>query len=174
MPAEVRPSVTPSPKEEPAAAGGAKGGFSVREYETRVWDMAKHVLHATFLYVLAVVVGGTRLLFHPLADEPGTGAFVEAAIFAAGFLGAWACFYSTLLRDAGLRSLAITLLVPLAWAAAAALFFVFPESAAMTRGEFALAAALLVGPGPIGWVATMVRWRRHRREHASVLGRSAP
>lgn len=174
MPEDVRPSVPSSdpsgpPDVVPATVPDTvKGGFTLREYEARVWDMARHVLHPTFLYLLAVIVGGTRLHAHPILDEPGTGRLVEAGYFAAAFLGAWACFYSTLLRDAGLPSLTITVLVPLAFAAAAAAFLAFPAPSAMTRTEFALAAALLVGPGPVGWVATMVRWRRHRREHEAA------
>jgi len=160
----------PSPSAEPKT----KGGFTLREYEVRVWDMARHVLHPTFLYVLAVVVGGTRLVQHPIVDERGTGTLVEAGLFVAAFLGAWACFYSTLLRDAGLRSLAVTLLVPLAFAVTAALFVAFPAPPEMSRGEFALAAALLVGPGPVGWVLTLVRWRRHRREQAAATEGAAP
>jgi hypothetical protein len=63
----------------------------------------------------------------------------------------------------------VTVLVPLAAAAAVAVFLAFPAPAAMDRGTFALAAALLVGPGPVGWALTMVRWRRHRRAQAALL-----
>lgn len=148
----------------------AKGGFTIREYEVRVWDMARHVLHPTFLYVLAVVAAGTRLTAHPLLDRPGVGGWIEAGLFLAAFLGAWACFYSTLLRDAGLPSLTITVLVPLAVVAAAAVFLAFPPPASMSAEAFAAAVALLVGPGPVGWAVTMVRWRRHRRAAAPLLG----
>jgi hypothetical protein len=145
------------------------GGFTVREYETRVWDMAKHVLHPTGLYVLAYVAGATRLLGHPLVDEPGTGTVIELGFFAAGFLGAWACFYSTMLRVAGLSSRAVTVLVPLAAVTALVAWFVLPRPAELGERGFAAAAGALAVPGVVGWAVTMVRWRRHRAANVHLL-----
>lgn len=147
----------------------AKGGFTVPEYSARVWDMSRNLLHPTSIYVVATVAGGARLLSHPLFDEPGTGALVEVGLFLAGFLGAWACFYSTLLRDAGLASLTVTVLVPVAVVASLALWFVAPEPARLSGEGFAWCAAALFGPGPPAWVLTMLRWRRHRAEQAALL-----
>ena len=76
-----------------------RGGFPLREYERRVWDMAKHQLHPTFLFVAAQVAGATRLVAHASFAESG-GWAREGALFLASFLGAWACLYSTLLRVA--------------------------------------------------------------------------
>lgn len=135
----------------------------MREYERHVWDMAKSQVHPAFLFVAAQVAGATRLLDHASFSNPGA-ALRESALFLAGFLGAWACFYSTLLRVAGLRSLAVTVLVPLAVAAALAIWFVFPPPARMGAGTLLLAEALLAGPGVIGWVSTMKRWRAAERE----------
>ena len=162
------PHVTPTP-DRPAGAYRTKGGFAIREYERRVWDMARHVIHPTFLYVIAVVAGSTRLLQHGIADTPGTGWQVELALFLAGFLGAWGCFYSTLMRDAGLASSAARLLIPLAVLGALAVWTVFPAPAAMDERTFWIAAACVVGPGPLGWAEAMLRWRSHRRQHADVL-----
>lgn len=145
------------------------GGFTVREYEHRVWDMSRHLLHPAFLYVLAVVAGGTRLLQHPLTDETATSAALHAALFTGAFLGAWACFYSTLLRDAGLPSLTVTILVPAAALAAILVWAAFPAPPEMARATLWLAAACLVAPAPPAFVVTLVHWRRLRREHAHLL-----
>src|SRR5262249_21515340 len=98
----------------------------------------------------------------------------ELALFLAGFLGAWACFYSTLLRVAGLRSVAVTVLVPSAVLGAAAIWFAFPAPAEMSRGQLLAAEALLAGPGAAMWLVTMRRWRAARRESAALLGGDAP
>ncbi|MCE9636805.1 MAG: hypothetical protein K8T90_13965 [Planctomycetes bacterium] len=158
-------TTTPTPSAGPRRIAG----FTVKEYEARVWDMARHVLHPSGLYVLAVVAGASRLLQSPIADEPGSGAWIEFAIFLAAFLGAWACVFSTLLREAGLTSLTVTLLVPLAVLAAVAVWTVFPAPEMMTGKVFAAGAALLVAPAPPAWVLTMIRWRRHRAEQAEIL-----
>lgn len=164
----------PSPPDPVRAAPGAEprrvaGGFTVREYEGRVWDMARHLLHPTALYVLAVVAGATRLLQHEVAERPGAGAALQAGLFASAFLGAWACFYSTLLRDAGLPSRTVTLLVPLAAVVALAAWTLLPAPAATPPALLWGAAAALGGPGPVAFVVTLRHWRRLRREHAHLL-----
>jgi hypothetical protein len=150
-----------------------RGGFTIPEYERRVWDMARHLVHPAAFYAVPVVAGGARLLGHPLLDDRGVGAAIEVALFLAAFLGAWACFYSTLLRDAGLPSRAVTVLVPLAWVVALVLWLAVPPPETLSARGFALAAAALAGPGPVAWLFTMARWRRHRREHAALLDESA-
>jgi len=145
-----------------------RGGLTVREYERHVWDMAKHQIHPTFLFVAAQVAGATRLLDHAAFQDTG-GWALETALFVAGFLGAWACFYSTLLRVSGLRSATVTVLAPTAVLAALAVWFAFPAPAEMSRGQLLAAAAVLVLPGVIGWPLTMRRWSVARREAASLL-----
>jgi len=158
------------PADAPADAS-RRGGLTVREYEKHVWDMARHQIHPTFLYVAAQVAGATRLLDHPVYLLGG-GGLRETALFVAGFLGAWACFYSTLLRVAGLKSLAVTILVPLAVLAALAIWFVFPPADTMSRGTLLAAELSLAAPGVVGWVLTMHRWRAARREAAATLEQS--
>lgn len=149
-----------------------RGGFTIREYEARVWDMARHQIHPTALYVAAQVAGATRLLGHPVYADVG-GSLREIALFGAGFVGAWACFYSTLLRVAGLRSLAVTFLVPLAAAAALALWFVVPPPDRLSRAEVAWCELALAGPGVVGFAFTMMRWRAARREAAAESERGS-
>jgi cation transport ATPase len=145
-----------------------RGGLTVREYERHVWDMAKHQIHPTFVFVAAQVAGATRILDHAAFQQSG-GWALEAALFLAGFLGAWACFYSTLLRVSGLKSATVTVLAPTAVLAALAVWFAFPAPTEMSRGQVLAAALLLVVPGVIGWPLTMRRWSAARREAASLL-----
>lgn len=155
------PDVPPSSR--PTADSAHRGGFTIREYERHVWDMAKSQVNPAFLFVAAQVAGATRLLDHASFSNPGA-TLRESALFLAGFLGAWACFYSTMLRVAGLRSLAVTFLVPLAIVAALAIWFVFPPPTQMSAGTLLAAEALLAGPGVVGWFTTMRRWRAAERE----------
>jgi hypothetical protein len=160
----AEPSV-PSPEEPRRVAGG----FTVPEYERRVWDMARHLLHPSALYVVGVVGGATRLLAHEVVERPGTGAVVQVGLFACAFLGAWACFYSTLLRDAGLPSRTVTVLAPLAVVVALVVWTVLPAPPRMSPALFWSACAALGVPGPLAFVATLRQWRRLRREHAHLL-----
>lgn len=151
----------------------AESGLSVPEYERRVWDMSRNLVHPAALYALIEVVGLTRLTSHPAFHRVGSGAWGpvrwEWALFLASFLGAWAVFYSTLLRDAGLRSRTVTLLVPAALLALLAGWLLLPAVADMSDAQALAAAAALAAPGPLAWIVTMARWRRARAEVRAVL-----
>lgn len=148
--------------------------MTLEQYEWHVWDMAKNVVHVPAIYAVAQVVGLTRLLPHPWFQQPGAGLWREIAVFVCGFLGAWAVFYSTLLRDAGLRSWTVTFLVPAAVLVAIALWAFFPPVDEMSATTALVGAALLAGPGPVGWVVTMRRWRIERRRAADLLEGARP
>lgn len=165
------PRTESAPRAEPVPSGEPRriaGGFTVPEYEERVWDMAKHQLHPTAIYVVAAVAGFTRLASHARFDEPGFP-WTELAFFACVFLGAWACFWSTMLRVAGLGSLTITLLVPAEVLAAVAVWTIFPAPSAMSGDTLLLALALLAAPGPPTFLVTWHRWRTRRREILHLL-----
>ncbi|MCG3134153.1 MAG: hypothetical protein HMLKMBBP_01440 [Planctomycetes bacterium] len=147
-----------------------RGGIPVKEYEARVWDMARHLLHPSAVYVAACVAGGVRLLGHPVFDEGAAGAAIELAMFLSVFLGGWACVLSTLMRDAGLPSATITVLAPLAAASAVAVWTVFPAPSAPGRDPMpgallAAALALQFAPGAPAFAVTWTKWRRLRKEH---------
>ena len=163
----------PTPNQDPDGPA-ARAGMSLDEYEHRVWDMAKSVVHVPAMYAVAQVVGLTKLVAHPVFQQPTVGGMREAAVFLCSFLGAWAVFYSTLLRDAGLRSLTATLLVPLSVLASLAVWSALPEVGEMSRAELWTAVAILAGPGPIGWVITMRRWRIEKRRAAPYLEGTRP
>ena len=163
----------PSPVQDPDGPA-ARAGMSLEEYEGRVWDMAKSVVHVPAIYAVAQVVGLTKLIAHPIFQQQGVGGVREAAAFLCSFLGAWAVFYSTLLRDAGLRSAAASVTVPLAVLAAIAVWAVFPATGEMTADQAWLATALLVAPGPVAWLVTMRRWRIEKRRAAPLLEGTRP
>ncbi len=157
------------PDDDLARAGpAARAGMSVAEYDWRVRDMAKNLVHPAALYAIAQVAGLTKLLPHPVFAAEG-GGWREAAAFACSFLGAWAVLLSTLLRDAGLRSQTVTWLVPLAVVSALAVWLVLPGVDALGAGSAAAAAAVLVVPGPVAWGLTVRRWRSERRRVAALL-----
>ena len=156
--------------EDRRRAGPAeRAGLSVPEYERRVWDMTRHLVHPAFVYVVLQVVGIARLVGHPSFHDPGVGLYREWGLFLASFLGAWAVFYSTLLRTSGLRSLTVTFLVPAAALGLVAVWVAFPPVAEMTGTQLLVACAALAGPGVVAWPVTMIRWRRARREVAHLL-----
>lgn len=148
--------------------------MSLEQYEWHVWDMAKNLVHVPAIYAVAQIAGLTKLLPHALFQEPGVGAWREVGVFVCGFLGAWAAFYSTLLRDAGLRSWTVTFLVPGAVLGALLVWLAFPAVEDMTGAQAAWAAALLAGPGPLGWIVTMRRWRIEKRRAAEHLAGARP
>jgi hypothetical protein len=167
------PERSETPVQDPDGPA-ARAGMSLEEYERRVWDMAKSVVHVPAIYAVAQVVGLTKLIPHAWFQEPGVGGWREAGVFLCGFLGAWAAFYSTLLRDAGLRSWTVTFLVPAAVLAAVLIWAVFPPVEEMSRDQAIWAAAILAGPGPVGWVFTMRRWRIEKARAAEHLEGTRP
>jgi hypothetical protein len=140
----------------------------VPEYERRVWDMSRNLVHPAAIYALIQVVGLTRVTSHGVFHRVGSGSFGvvrwEWMLFLASFLGAWAVFYSTLLRDAGLKSRTVTFLVPASLLALCAGWTALPPVERMTDAQALWAAATLAGPGPVAWAFTMLRWRRARAE----------
>ena len=146
----------------------AEAGLTVAEYERRVWDMSRNLVHPAALYALVQVIGLTRLTSHAGFHQPTTG-WWEWALFLASFLGAWAVFYSTLLRDAGLRSLTVSVLVPLAVVTLAVSWIALPGLGDMTASQALWSSIALAGPGPLAWIVTMLRWRKARREATAML-----
>ncbi len=160
------PSVHQAP---PSARPHERAGLPVLEYHWRVRDMAKSVLHAAGIYVVAEVAAMSKLLGHPWFEATGLGGWREIAVFGAGFLGAWAVVLSTLLRDAGLRSWTVTLLVPFTVVVVAAVCVAFPPAAEMSSAQLAVALAGVSAPGPIAWGLTLRRWRMERSRAARLL-----
>lgn len=141
----------------------------IRTTDDRVWDMVGNLLHPTALYVVLQLV----ILDHvsDVAPFRGQGPLspIMLACYATQFLGAWAVFYTTLLRDMRKRSRGGTVLLlgavlavlfqlvlPAAESLPALVIWLFPGSQA--------ALALVIFP------LTFFRWRKEKQafERASL------
>ena len=126
----------------------------VADYDRGVWDMVQHLVHPVAIYVVLQIVMFSGWMNHPSLDGP------EAILFVLQFLGAWAVFYGTLLRDMGFESLAPLGLTAVAMGGAAWQFFLIEDPLlASGRGAAAFWAVQLV-PAAVTWAWTFVRWRR--------------
>lgn len=131
----------------------------VRSYDRQVWDMVQHLVHPVALYVLLQVVISSRYADHPGLDGLGV------AVFAAQFLGAWAVFLGTLLRDMEFPSYVPLVLVLLALAGCAAMF-VLPHPANSSAPAVRVFMACQLVPAVVAWTVTWTRWRRLKARHA--------
>lgn len=142
----------------------AKQPESIREVNSRVWDMVLNLVHPAAVYVILQLLMLDRMQRTPALEGHGPLAPVSLLVYGLQFLGAWAVFYTTLLRDMGYRSATGTVLVLGALAAAVLQYVLVPEPAeagagaawAVLGSQGALAAAL--------FPATFFRWRRCRAE----------
>ncbi len=150
----------------------------IRTTDDRVWDMVGNLLHPTALYVVLQLV----ILDHVSEVNPfrGQGPLSPLMLgcYATQFLGAWAVFYTTLLRDMKKPSRGGTLLL-LGAVVAVLLQLVLPQAEALPAWVIWLLAgsqsllALVIFP------LTFLRWRKEKRafERASLspmLGLFAP
>jgi hypothetical protein len=138
----------------------------VREYESRVWDLTRHLVHPAFFYVVCQVAMWCALEASPEFRSPALSFLERTAIHGLQFLGAWAVFYGTLLRDMRRPTRIPTLML---WFAAlgAVLPWIGPFLA--DAGNPGLLWALLgtqLAAGVAGWVAIMIVWRRAKAAFA--------
>ena len=145
---------------------------SLSEKNAAVWDMVLNLVHPAFLYVLLQL-----LLMDHLSDTPALRGFhpvhpVMLLIHLLQFLGAWAVFYTVLLRDMGHVSPEGTVLLLGALGAVVLQWILFPDARAAERtgvwiflGAQGLLALVL-------WVLVFRRWRR-QKARAEASGGSA-
>jgi len=141
----------------------------VREVSSRVWDLVKHLVHPAALYVVLELVVAGHLGENPALSGARHGSHLWLLLFAGQFLGAWAVFYSTLLRDAGIRSYTALALTGLAAVGLAAQLVLFPDAGAMSLGWIRACFAWHLVPAVLLWAVTMVRWTRLKRRLARLL-----
>jgi hypothetical protein len=154
------------PRAKPQSAA-PRSSDEVREYESRVWDLTKHLVHPAFLYVVFQVALWCALERNPAFRGGDLSFWEHAAIHAAQFVGAWGVFYGTLLRDMRFRTRVVTAVLWLAAAGAAtAWLWPAPESVAASPGLWALLIAELAA-GIIGWMIIMASWLRAKARHAA-------
>jgi hypothetical protein len=146
----------------------------VRELHFRVWDLVKHLVHPAALYVVLELLVAGHLGENPALSSARHGSHLWALLFAGQFLGAWAVFYSTLLRDAGIRSYTALALTGMAAFGLAAQLVAFPDPAAMSPGWIRLVLAWHLVPAVALWVVTMVRWTRLKRRLARLIDGERP
>jgi hypothetical protein len=150
-----------------AKAGGGphRDPAEVREYEVRVWDLTRHLIHPAFLYVVLQVALWCGLERCPAFRGPGVSFWERTGIHVLQFLGAWGIFYGTLLRDMRIRSIVPTIVLWLAAAGALAVW-VWPDP---ERPEAWLALRTLfaveLAAGFVGWFFVMVTWLRAKARH---------
>ncbi|MBI4568289.1 MAG: hypothetical protein HY719_07815 [Planctomycetes bacterium] len=162
------------PAPPPPPTPGRLPGETTAQVNSRTWDLALNLGHPALIYVVIEVFIFSRLTEGPALRAMSHPWLVGAALFGVVFFGAWAVFYSTLLRDMGHQSRAAALMV--AWGAlgVAAQFVLFPEPAAVTATPlFAFLGAHLAPILPC-WAVVMIRWRRARRRfEAEIAARAA-
>jgi hypothetical protein len=146
----------------------------IREYESKVWDLTRHLIHPAFLYVVFQVALWCGLERNPAFRGGALSFWERTAIHAAQFLGAWGVFYGTLLRDMAMKSRVPTIVLWIAAAGAAAVW-VWPgavevSASAGLRGLLAVELAA----GLLGWVVVMVTWRRAKARHEQAAGEPRP
>lgn len=137
--------------------------LSVGERSAQVWDMVLNLLHPAFLYVLFQVMIMTHMADAPvLQGLRGLSPELLGACVIQ-FLGAWAVFYTTLLRDMGFRSPEGTVLLLAAFLGAGLQYVLFPDpdAAEPARVQLFLGAQLVLAA--VLWPVTLLRWRRLKR-----------
>jgi hypothetical protein len=140
-----------------------------RELNRRVWDLVLNLVHPAAIYVCIQIAVSCHLWQSPLLSDARSYGFLYYGLFLAQYLGAWGAFYSTLLRDAGIRSYAAVALVGSAGLGLAVQLWRFPEPRLLTQGWLTAFLLWQVVPALIGWAWTFVRWRRAKRRLARVL-----
>jgi hypothetical protein len=155
----------------PAAAGGrdrARSPREIRELEGRVWDLTRNLVHPAFVYAALQVAFWCALERNPAFRGAALSFLERSAIHAVQFLGAWAVFYGTLLRDMQLRTRVVTVLLWLAVIGIAAAWL-WPAPDALATAP-ALRALLVVelAAAAAGWVVTMVTWVRAKARHVGA------
>jgi len=133
---------------------------TLAEKNSAVWDMVLNLVHPAFLYVLAQLIILSHFSDAPaLRDRHPTDPLM-LLIHVLQFMGAWAVFYTALLRDMGLKSPEGTLLLLTAFASVGLQWIFFPEPATSSVSGvwiFLGIQGLLAG---VLWTVIFRRWRR--------------
>jgi|GEM_PF-5029033 thioredoxin 1 len=158
-------------RSDPHNDDGPERRAEIRATDDRVWDMVGNLLHPTAIYVLLQLVIWDHLSTASLFREHGPLSPMMLAIYAAQFLGAWAVFYTTLLRDMGKPSRGGTVLLLAAVATVLAQVLLppaeeLPQWALLGMGGLQFLLAVIV------FLLTWLRWRREKRafEQSTPVG----
>ncbi|MAG56800.1 MAG: hypothetical protein CMJ83_10955 [Planctomycetes bacterium] len=136
---------------------------TIAQINRRVWDMTLNLLHPAAFYVLFQLLIGDHFSQSPALAGRHVLHPLSLLLYGFQFLGAWAVFYTTLLRDMGYRSAWGTILLLCALAGVILQFVVFPRPQdASAASSWAFIAVQLV-LAAAGWGFTFRRWRRLKR-----------
>jgi len=141
----------------------------VRELNRRVWDQVLNLVHPAAIYVCLQIAVSCHLWQSPLLSGARGYGLLYYGMFLAQYLGAWGTFYSTLLRDAGIRSYAALVLVAGSALGLAGQFWLFPNPRLLTQGWLLGLSAWHVVPALLCWAWTFLVWRRTKNRLAHVL-----
>ena len=148
---------------EPAEKRADIGPESTEQVEYRVWDLALNLVHPALFYVVFQLVILDHLGRSPALAGKGPLEPASLTLYTMQFLGAWAVFYTTLLRDMGYRSPWGTILLISGLASVIAQYFVIPNPAGATAAAAWTLLGIQMGLAGVGWTLTMVRWLRLKR-----------
>ena len=144
----------------------SRGPSEVREYEGRVWDLTKHLVHPAFLYVVFQVTLWCGIQRNPAFRGREPGFWIATLIHALQFVGAWGVFYGTLLRDMRFQTRVVTIVLWIA-AAGAAAAWLWPEPESIDTSPWFWGLLIVqLAAGLAGWAIVMIAWLRARSQHA--------
>jgi hypothetical protein len=155
------------PQEKGSTRPPPRSPAEIREYEGKVWDLTRNLIHPAFLYVVLQVALWCALGRNPAFSGREPGFWAHTAIHGLQFLGAWGVFYGTLLRDMRLPTRTVTVVLWLAIAGTAAAWL-WPDAGSLeaSRGLWVLLVIELAA-GFAGWVITLGTWFRAKARHAA-------
>ena len=140
--------------------------------------MALNLVHPALLYVLFQLLILDHLRHAPAFLGRSPVDPVTLGVYGAQFLGAWTVFYTTLLRDMGLRSTWGTVLLLTSLVAVVSQYFLFPEPARTEPAPVWWFLGVQIVLSCTGWVVTMIHWRQGKRaweaERAQAQGGLRP
>lgn len=142
----------------PPKCGRTRGGSG---------DLARHLIHPAFLYVVFQVALWGALERNPAFRGAVLSFWQRAVIHAIQFIGAWGVFYGTLLRDMQFQSRVVTVVLWLA-AAGVATAWLWPHPEAVAASPFLRAILMAeLAAGIVGWLIIMATWLRAKARHAA-------
>lgn len=163
MPAALPP--TDPAVDHDVAAHETRDPVAVRAYESRVWDLAKNLIHPAAIYAVCQILIWMALEENPAFQSPDFNFWSRTVVHAAQFAGAAAVFLGTLLRDMRQPIRLPTFL--LWWAVAGAIgAWAWPHrTSADAGGQLWIWLSLQIIPALIGLRITKRTFDRAARRH---------
>jgi uncharacterized membrane protein HdeD (DUF308 family) len=141
----------------------------IQRFNDRVWDLTIHLVHPTLFYVLFQLLIRDHASSHSTLRSISHFHPIALGLDLGLFLGAWAVFYTTLLRDMGFFAPSGTVLLWTSFLSCVIQYVALSpmESESSTTLMIFLGVQFLIAG--IGWTETMLRWAREKRLHALSL-----